>query len=122
MVDTINRVSLVTTIGTILLTWIDLSPAWISIYIHDKLWDGITYPFPNFNGATIEVWEWLSNFVPHFTWHFIAYPISMVGLKLIHVNKRGQGFRTGGKQSSSKLSDVSREYLENIDAVVIATH
>ena len=28
----------------------------------DKVWDEITYPFPNFNGCTIEVWEWISNF------------------------------------------------------------
>ena len=25
-----------------------------------KVWDEITYPFPNFNGATVEVWEWIS--------------------------------------------------------------
>ena len=31
-----------------------------------KVWDEITYPFPNFNGATVEVWEWLSIFIPHF--------------------------------------------------------
>ena len=24
------------------------------------MWDEITYPFPNFNGATAEVWEWIS--------------------------------------------------------------
>ena len=30
-----------------------------------KVWNEITYPFPNFNGATVEVWEWLSNFIPH---------------------------------------------------------
>ena len=32
-----------------------LIPAWISNYIHYKEWDEITYPFLNFNGATIEV-------------------------------------------------------------------
>ena len=26
----------------------------------------MTYSFPNFNGATVEVWEWISNFMPHF--------------------------------------------------------
>ena len=38
------------------------------------MWDEITYPFPNFNGAAIvinsaavEVWELLSNFIPPFT-------------------------------------------------------
>ena len=32
-----------------------LIPAWISNYIHYKMWDEITYPFLNFNGCTIEV-------------------------------------------------------------------
>ena len=35
-----------------------LTPAWIKYYIHYQMLDEITYPFPNFNGATIEVWEW----------------------------------------------------------------
>ena len=26
----------------------------------------ITNPFPNFNGGTVEVWEWISNFILHF--------------------------------------------------------
>ena len=47
-----------------------LIPAWISNYTHHKVWDKITYPFPNF----IEVWEWISNFIPHFTGHAITYP------------------------------------------------
>ena len=32
-----------------------LIPAWISNYIHCNVWDEITYPFLNFNGATVEV-------------------------------------------------------------------
>ena len=32
-----------------------LIPAWISNYIHYNVWDEITYPFLNFNGATVEV-------------------------------------------------------------------
>ena len=32
-----------------------LVPAWISNYIHYKVWDEITYPFLNFNSATVEV-------------------------------------------------------------------
>ena len=31
-----------------------------------KVWDEITYQFPNFNDATLEVWEWMGNFVPRF--------------------------------------------------------
>ena len=38
------------------------------------MWDEITYPFPNFNGCTIEVWAWISNFIPHFIMGVITYP------------------------------------------------
>ena len=38
----------------------------ISNYMHSKVWDEITYQFPNFNSCTIEVWEWISNSIPHF--------------------------------------------------------
>ena len=53
---------------------VTLIPEWIRHYIHHEVWDEITYPFPNFNGATVEVWEWISNFIPHFTGHVINYP------------------------------------------------
>ena len=29
----------------------------------NKVWDEITYPFPNFNSATIEVCDWISNLI-----------------------------------------------------------
>ena len=53
-----------------------LNPAWISNHTPSKLWvwDKITCPFPNFNGATVEVWEWISNFIPHFIMYIITYP------------------------------------------------
>ena len=31
-------------------------------YEHYQVWDEITYTFPNFNGPTVEVWEWINNF------------------------------------------------------------
>ena len=34
-----------------------LSLAWISDHMPSKVWDELTYPFPNFNGCTIEVQE-----------------------------------------------------------------
>ena len=46
----------------------------ISYYIHYKLWDEIIHPFPNFNRRTVELWEWRSIFIPHFTEHVITYP------------------------------------------------
>ena len=40
--------------GPPLLTWINFNPSMMSNYIHDKVWNQITYPFPNFNSATVE--------------------------------------------------------------------
>ena len=36
-------------------------------YIDCKVWDEITYPFPNFNDEAVEIWEWISNFIPHYS-------------------------------------------------------
>ena len=33
------------------------------------MWDEITQLFQNINGATIKFWEWISNFISHFTGH-----------------------------------------------------
>ena len=44
--------------------------------MRSKIWDKITYQFPNFNGTTVEVWKWVSNFVPHFIMDVITYPIT----------------------------------------------
>ena len=38
-----------------------------------KMWDEITYPFPNFNGYTV---EWISNFIPLFIVDVLTYPCS----------------------------------------------
>ena len=51
-----------------------LIPVWISNYIHHDVWDETTYPFPNFNGSTVEPWEWISNIIPHLKGRVIEYP------------------------------------------------
>ena len=43
-----------------------LIPPRISNHMPGTVWDEITCPFPDVNGATVEVWEWISNFIPHF--------------------------------------------------------
>ena len=63
-----------------------LIPAWISnhiyyydemldtaYHIHHNMWDEITYPFPNFNGYAVEVWEWIGNFTQHFIMDVIIH-------------------------------------------------
>ena len=49
------------------------SGTWICNYTHYEMWDEITCPFPNFKGGAVEVWEWISYFIPHFTGHVITY-------------------------------------------------
>ena len=60
-----------------------LIPAWINNYHHYIVWNEFTYPFPNFNGFTVEIW----GFHPILPWA-CDYQ-SMLGLKLKHVSKRG---------------------------------
>ena len=52
-----------------------LIPAWISNHMLSILWDGIGYPFANFNGFTVEVWEWISNFISHYVMNVITYQL-----------------------------------------------
>ena len=38
------------------------------------MWDNITYPFPNFNGCTAEVYECIGNFISDFLMDVITNP------------------------------------------------
>ena len=60
----------VATLGSKIIYWYELTfiLAWMSNHISSKVWDGITYPSPNFNGCAIEIWEWASNFTPILQW------------------------------------------------------
>ena len=51
--------------GSLLASWINLP---------SKMWDQITYQFPHLNDCTIEVWEWISNFIPHLIMDVVTYP------------------------------------------------
>ena len=48
----------------------------ISIHNPGKMWDGITHLFRNFNCCTVEVCEWVSNFIKHITIDGITRPYS----------------------------------------------
>ena len=52
------------------LTWI---PVWISNHMPSKVWNEITYSFPNFN-CIVEVWEWITNFITSFIMYVMIYP------------------------------------------------
>ena len=70
MANTKYQWQCVQTMAARLILWpsadcLTLIPIWISNYMPSKVWDEITHSFPNFTGATVELWEWISNFIPH---------------------------------------------------------
>ena len=52
------------------------------------MWDEITNPFSNFNSATVEVWEWINIFIPHFILKVITYPCYDFPGTYEHLTKR----------------------------------
>ena len=58
----------------------------ISHHMPSKVRDGISYPFANFNDCTVEVWVWISNFIPLYNGCNYA---SLLKLMLNHISKRG---------------------------------
>ena len=50
--------------------------------------DENTYPWPNLNGTTVEVWVWIGNSIAAFIMDVITYPCCD---QLNHVDKRGIG-------------------------------
>ena len=68
-----------------------LFPAWIINHMPSKVWNEITHLFPNFNGAAVGVWEWISNFILHFMMDAITYPYTYhpweaMGLRLLTIH------------------------------------
>ena len=43
-----------------------------------KVWDEVIYQFPNFNGGSAEVWEWIRNFISHFMMGVIQADINLI--------------------------------------------
>ena len=46
-----------------------------SNHMPSQMCDENTYQFPNFNGGTAQVWEWICNFIPRFTMYVITYQL-----------------------------------------------
>ena len=72
----------------LLLNGLTLIPGWIDNHVHHNVWNEITYPFPNLDGTTVEVREWISKFIPRFTGHMIIFHVGMK-IYFVHVSKRG---------------------------------
>ena len=56
-----------------------------------KLWDEITYPFPNFISCSVEIWKRISDFITHFVMNVIV----------IHA----------GKLKSTSIAEIKNVYL-----------
>ena len=51
--------------GPFSLAWNSFNPSMDNNHMPNKVWDGIILSFPNFNSYTVEVWEWIGDFIPH---------------------------------------------------------
>ena len=38
-----------------------------------KVWDEIIDPYPKFNHAAGDIWEWINNFIPHSSMNMLTY-------------------------------------------------
>ena len=70
------------------------------------------YPFPNFNGCTLELWEGISHFI-HPTLHNGRDYLYMLGLKLTHVSKSLPGTRTSAAFILTELSRIKPGHINN---------
>ena len=61
-----HKMSIISLVGYLNQHGLTLIPAWIYNHLLSKVWSEINYPFQNFNGFIVEVWRWISNFIPHF--------------------------------------------------------
>ena len=52
--------------GSFPLTIVISCPNMDKNHMHSNMWDEITYPLPNLNGLTVEVWECINYFLQHF--------------------------------------------------------
>ena len=67
----------------------------------------MTYPFPNFNGYTVEVWEWIRNLIPYFIIDVITYPYW--GTSYTMLVKGATGVRFDISRKVSKSPDLCLE-------------
>ena len=68
---------------TLLLTWFKFNPS-MDKWLHPL--EPVVWNYSSISICTVEVWEWMINFIPLYC---TCDYLSMLGLKLIHVSKRG---------------------------------
>ena len=72
----------------------NFNPTWMNNHTPSKVRNRIMHPFSNFNGNTVEVWEWKKKIHP--TLYNGYNYLSMLRLKLIHCSEWGPGCTQGG--------------------------
>ena len=69
------------------------------------MWDETTYGFLNFNGAVVEVWEKINDFIPHFNGHVIFLPI-LVHIELFNTPNQAS-FQTATHLDETQTNPVA---------------
>ena len=101
-----------------------------------KVRDEITYPFQNYNGCTVEVWKWISNFIPYFIMDAITYPYwdyaNKRGHRLVHTTYGGAApfaapfppLAGAGVAARESFSPEREEYVESgrLERVTLIVH
>ena len=90
-----------------------LIQVWISNHMPSKVQDETIYPFPNCNGYAVEVWEWISNFIPYFMIWF------SLGFKLSRVNKSNPCSISWNKCRSQMRYQIQRHLYLYITQITI---
>ena len=67
------------------ITLINFNPSRDKNHMPCKVCSVIAYPFPNFNGCTVEVCKWISNFISYSIMYVFTYPCW--DIKWTHISK-----------------------------------
>ena len=108
--------------GSLLLTLINFIPRMYYNYIQYRVQDETNYPFTNFNGCTVEVWEWIRNFIPWFTGCVLIYPWILCWLwcqALLNISNNG--FKRDGlicQTHYEHIFTVTKTILDYIERTV----
>ena len=81
--------------------------------MHGKVSDEITYPFPNFSGCTVNVCEWINNFIPHFVMDVITYPAGVKGIPVSKTNRWSYSQRVKYQQNLM-LTEMRGDYFTDV--------
>ena len=83
------------------------------------MWNEITNSFPNFNGTTVDVWEWISNFIPHVL--LVVWLLIRAG---IEVNPRQSQIAQIAFFNDRQFSSVHVVYsmIHALDIVILPGH